>query len=179
MKRLHEADIEPVIEEEEPLDLLPELWVVISQLLVVPQDYAFFSQTCRAMRALLFAPVRLNFMHERYFASYIDIIYRGKWEGLAHVVYQTPELCLAAVAAYPYALQHVREQWPELCRAAVAAMPHVLAYVHDQTDELCLTALRRSGWVLQYIRQQTMEHCLTAVRHHGAALQHVQLPQIV
>ena len=55
---------------------------------------------------------------ERYEAD----LYKVKLNGLSLeyvTVEHTPELCLAAVQQYGWALQYVKEQTPDICLAAV------------------------------------------------------------
>lgn len=93
---------------------------------------------------------------------------------------RTPEICLAAVQEFGFALELVKDQTPEICLAAVKNDERVLHLVKEQTPEICLAAVQKNGHALEYVREQTPEICMAAVQQNGLALTSVrkQTPEI-
>ena len=81
---------------------------------------------------------------------------------LCDMVYQTPELCLAAVRHRSFAIMSVKEQTPEICLVAVRQYGYALKHVKEQTPEICLAAVKENGLALKHVKEQTPEICLAA-----------------
>ena len=158
----------PTVRELMPDDVI----VAVSRFLVVPRHYWALARVDKATYALLSSHSILAPMDARYFQTWRAV--QEKTRELKRVNEQTPELCLATVTKYPWALKLVNVQTPEICLAAVTQNGRALEYVKVQTHELCLAAVTRDGTALQFVKEQTREICLAAVTQEGYALRFVK-----
>jgi hypothetical protein len=95
---------------------------------------------------------------------------------LATFIFQTDEVCLAAIHKDSFALLFVRDQTFKRCCSAMERDFYAINYVRDQTQEICLKAIEFDYFSFKYVRVKTFEICHAAIKKNALMIRYIDNP---